>query len=295
MNKTFDSELIINNDGSVYHLHLNPGDLARNIILVGDQERVPKVSKYFDRIELIKNKREFITHTGFIGKERISVISTGIGTDNIDIVLNEIDALFNVDFIEKRPKAKKTKLNFIRIGTTGSIHSQIPIDSFLVSEYALGLDGLLPFYLDYQKVIATDLQDKISQNFPQLHKMCIPYAVKGSAHLINTLAGRLMRGITTSATGFYAPQNRNISLASAMDDYFKQSESFEFEGLKLSNLEMETAGIYGLSQLLGHEAISFNGILANRKTGEFSTSPEETVNRLIELVLENLITNKEKL
>lgn len=288
MNKTFDSELIINNDGSVYHLHLNPGDLARNIILVGDQERVPKVSKYFDSIELIKNKREFITHTGFIGKERISVISTGIGTDNIDIVLNEIDALFNFDFIEKSPKAEKTKLNFIRIGTTGSIHSEIPIDSFLVSEYALGLDGLLPFYLDYEQVISYNLQEKIKQHFPQLNKMCIPYAVKGSEKLINSLAGKLKRGITTSATGFYAPQNRNISLASAMADYFNRSETFEFDGLKLSNLEMETAGIYGLSRLLGHEAISFNAILANRKTGEFSANPEDTVNKLIELVLEKL-------
>lgn len=278
------SEFILNRDGSIYHLALRPDEIADLIITVGDPERVPKVSKYFDKIELKKRRREFVTHTGWLGKRRISVISTGIGTDNIDIVLNELDALANIDFEKKEVKKVHKPLTIIRLGTSGSIQKEIPIDSVLVSKSAIGLDGLLHFYEnDFSKNGLTDaLTDHFggAENFPAR-----PYFAPGSERLFSLFSKNRHTGITATNAGFYAPQGRKLRAQPARTDIVDLLQTFDYQGLRVTNLEMETAGIYGLAKILGHDAISINGILANRPLGQFSTSGEKTVRRMIETVL----------
>jgi len=272
------SELIINPDGSIYHLNLHPEHMADTIITVGDQNRVKQVSKHFDYVETKITKREFTTHTGFIGKKRITVISTGIGTDNIDIVFNELDALANIDFETRAIKPEFRQLDFIRIGTSGAIRKDLEVDSFVVSQYALGLDNLMHFY-QYDK--------PITNSFHHLGKSIglNPYLTMANTDLMEGLATDLPKGITITSPGFYAPQGRQLRGKTAINNLIQQSQLIDIEGLKCTNLEMETAGIYGMSSLLGHRAISFNALLANRISGTFSRQPKVTVERLIELVL----------
>ncbi|GGG45639.1 phosphorylase [Croceivirga lutea] len=283
-----DSELILNADGSIYHLNLLPGDCSETIITVGDQERVGQISKHFDSIELKKGKREFSTHTGWYKGHRISVISTGIGTDNIDIVFNELDALFNIDFTTRKPKSTKTKLKFIRIGTSGAFQKDIAIDSYLLTKKAIGIDALLHFYE------TKDLENKRFKNALHQHlnwaKHTInPYVFDGSNTLSSLFKNTLFKeGCTVTSPGFYGPQGRILQLQPKLKDFFETLSTFEFEGERLTNLEMETAGIYGLAKLLGHEAISLNAILANRANGTFSKTPQETVEKLIVLTLDVL-------
>ena len=283
------SELILNEDGSIYHLNLLPEDLAETVILVGDQNRVPRVSQHFDSLELIKGKREFITHTGWIQNKRISVLSTGIGTDNIDIVLNELDALVNIDLEKREVRKIKKQLDFIRIGTSGAIQPNIPIDSFLVSEYAIGFDNVLHYYQS-KDVRLSDIENAFMNHSRWSAQKSLPYVVKCDPHLLAMFSkAPLITGFTGSNAGFYAPQGRRLRIAPEDVKLNDTLATFEFKGLSLTNLEMETSAIYGLSGLMGHRAISLNAIIANRSTLEFSTAPGKTIDRLIEWTLEKIL------
>ncbi|WP_396634351.1 nucleoside phosphorylase [Maribacter sp. R86514] len=282
------AELVINEDGSIYHLNLLPEDIANTIITVGDPDRVHQVSQHFDTIEVKKGKREFHTHTGHLNGKRISVISTGIGTDNIDIVLNELDALVNVDFQSRTLKEKHTSLNIIRIGTTGAIQPDIPIDSFLISKYSIGFDGLLHFY-EHDKINFPDIEDEFIAHTSWDSYKARPYVLSYSEKLGKLFSdNRIRLGFTATNTGFYGPQQRQLRIKPSQMELMEKLSTFKFKELKLTNLEMETSGIYALAQLLGHEAVSMNCILANRSTGEFSVTPTESVDWLIEFCLNRL-------
>tara|TARA_R110002074_G_scaffold161480_6_gene319495 strand:- start:59442 stop:60308 length:867 start_codon:yes stop_codon:yes gene_type:complete len=282
------AELIINEDGSIYHLNLRPEDLATTIITVGDPDRVSQVSGHFDTIEVKKGKREFVTHTGHKNGKRISVISTGIGTDNIDIVLNELDALVNIDFKTRTLKKNHTALNIVRIGTSGAIQNDIPVDSFLMSEYAMGFDGLLHFY-EHEKINHPQIEDAFIVYTSWDKNKARPYVLKFSEKLGRIFTdNRIRLGFTVTNIGFYGPQQRQLRLKPSQMELMEKLSSFRYESLSLTNLEMETSGIYALSQLLGHEAVSMNCILANRSTGEFSTNPAKSIDKLIKFCLERL-------
>jgi uridine phosphorylase len=279
------TDLILNKDGSVYHLNLLPEDLADDIITVGDPDRVGEVSKHFDKVELRKGKREFITHTGYLGSKRISVISTGIGTDNIDIVMNELDALVNIDLDRRVYLDKLKSLNIIRIGTSGAMQTDIPIDSILVSEYAVGLDALMAFYTyEASREEKAILRAIVSQ--APAFKPLKPYVCAASKLLLRKIGKDLPRGITVTAPGFYAPQGRELRYTKSIPNFIKQLSSISKDNFRLTNLEMETSGIYGLANILGHQAISVNAILASRVKYEFSKNPGKTIDKTIKLVLE---------
>ncbi len=282
------AELILNEDGSIYHLNLLPEDLATTIITVGDPDRVSQVSGHFDSVEVKKGKREFVTHTGHKNGKRISVISTGIGTDNIDIVLNELDALVNIDFKTRSLKKNHTSLKIVRIGTSGAIQNDIPVDSFLMSEYAMGFDGLLHFY-EHENISYVHIEDAFTSYTSWDKNKARPYVLYYSEKLGEIFKdNRIRLGFTVTNTGFYGPQQRQLRLKPSQMELMEKLSSFSYEGHALTNLEMETSGIYALSQLLGHEAVSMNCILANRSTGEFSTNPAKSVDELIKFCLERL-------
>ena len=282
-----DTDLILNSDGSIYHLNLLPEDIASTVITVGDPGRVSAVSKHFDSIEIKKSKREFTTHTGYIGKKRISVMSTGIGTDNIDIVLNELDALVNVDLTTRVAKQQLTSLDIIRIGTSGAIHPDIETGSILISEYALGLDNLMHYYVRNLDGDEHDLQDAAHSYFHHL-KGLSPYVASGSQPLIKKFGNGLSKGFTVTAPGFYAPQGREIRSRTTIPDFVELFSGFRLNDLRLTNLEMETAGIYALAKVLGHRAVSINAILGNRTTFKFSKHPDNVIDNAIEKVIINL-------
>lgn len=283
------SELILNADRSVYHLNLRPGDLAETIILVGDPERVSQVSHRFDTVDFTRARREFITHTGTLGNLRLSVVSTGIGTDNIDIVLNEIDALFNIDFEARQPKQALTRLRLVRIGTSGAIQEDIPVDSFVISEYAMGFDGLLHYY-ESEHLQRADIQYRFLESMQWSVMKAVPYVVAPDPELTELLAsGGVLRGMTATNPGFYAPQGRRLRLPIQQPDWLARMAGFRFDGLRITNMEMETAGILGLAGLMGHRAASLSAILANRANGNFSENPSETIDRLIAHTLEHLV------
>lgn len=279
-----ESELILNAEGSVYHLDLLPDDLAATIITVGDPERVWQVSRYFDRIQIKKSKREFVTHTGTIGGKRLTVISTGIGTDNIDIVLNELDTLVNIDLKTRLPKKELQKLNIIRIGTSGAVQTDIPIDSLLVSSMAFGMDALMHYYKYELSEAETQLLEAFKASLAASSGI-FPYIASADKLLIDRLAADLPKGITNTAPGFYAPQGRQLRALPAHADLMNIMQQFSLNGQRITNLEMETAGIYGLSATLGHRAISFNVILANRATHTFSKQPEKIMDHYIRQIL----------
>jgi len=283
-----ESELIINPDGSIYHLNILPQDLATTIITVGDPDRVSCVTKHFDTIEVSKQKREFKTETGIYKGKRITVISTGIGTDNIDIVFNELDALVNIDFKTRTIKSEHTSLDIIRIGTSGTIQNHIPIDSFLLSELAVGFDSLLHFY-DSKHVQNAKISKAIMQQTDWFEEKSWPYVVAYDEVLgAKFKSDKVINGFTATNVGFYGPQSRVLRLKLEDDKLNDKLAAFNFEGKQITNLEMETAGIYGLSKLLGHKAVSMNAILANRATGEFSENPNELVDDLIVYCLNKL-------
>lgn len=280
------SELLISPGNKIYHLNLAKGDLAETIITVGDPNRVAMVSQFFDEIELKVAKREFVTHTGRIGDKRISVISTGIGPDNIDIVINEVDALFNIDFETRKPLQTQTSVNFIRLGTSGCIQPGVETGSLVVSSHGLGMDNLMHFYGYQEEGVTADIyQDLLKDGFPFPTK---PYLVKGSDHLIHHLAKDLIKGITITAPGFYAPQGRSLRLKSTLDGYIDGLVDFESNGAKITNFEMETSAIYGLSSLLGHHAMSCNVILANRADKTFNTDLNGITLNMIKVMLERI-------
>ena len=276
------SELVLNVDGSVYHLNLLPEDIADKIILVGDPDRVPKVSQFFDKVEIKKNKREFYTHTGVLRGERISVLSTGIGTENIDIVMNELDALVNINLNNKEFHSEKKSLQLFRLGTCGSVNPDIEVDNMLVSENVVGLDGLLHFYSDYH--FEKDFSKKFLSDFPYDNIKPMLYFGECSSELKNLYKDAKYFGNTATFPGFYAPQGRQLRLR-ALDDKFLEV----LNELGISNFEMETSAIYGLAKLLGHRAITVNCVIANRRRGEFSADHHKVERDAIQWVLDRII------
>jgi len=284
------SELILNPNGSVYHLQLLPGQVADTVITVGDSDRVQEITKHFDSIEFTVQNREFKTQTGSYKGKRITVISTGIGTDNIDIVLNELDAVVNIDLKKRDVKKDLTSLDIIRVGTSGSINQEVPLDSFLLSEMAIGFDSLMHFY-DSKGVEEREATQKFIEHTGWFSKKSEPYIIKGSPKLIDIFKSEQTKsGITATNIGFYGPQGRVLRLPLQDPTINNKLASFQYKGLNITNMEMETAGIYGLSKLLGHRAVSLNALIANRVTGEFSQNPKKLVASLIEYSLER-ITN----
>ncbi|MFY0714448.1 nucleoside phosphorylase [Seonamhaeicola sp. NFXS20] len=276
-----ESELILNPDGSVYHLNLKPENIANTIIFVGDQNRVDKISKHFDSVEFKTQKREFKTHTGYYKGKHISVISTGIGPDNIDIVLNELDALVNINLETRQPKEKLTSLNIIRVGTSGSLQKEIPVDAFVLSQYGLDLNGMLHYY-QIETIKNSDIEEAFIKQTNWDANKAKPIVVKNSSTLEKRLeSDKTHKGMTATAGGFYGPQGRVLRLPVHDPELNHNMDTFNYNGLKITNLEMETSAIFGLSKLLGHHAVSLNAIIANRATGNFSENPAKAVEELI--------------
>lgn len=284
-----ESELIINKDGSIFHLHLLPEDIADDILLVGDPGRVEVVASFFDTIELKKHNREFYTVTGTYRGKRVTVISTGIGTDNIDIVVNELDALANIDLKTRTVKKEHKSLNLIRIGTSGSLQADVPVDSFLMSKRSIGFDGLLNFYEGRNEISDLDFEFAFKYHVQWNYLLPSPYVVDASEELIKKLDGdNITKGVTISAPGFYGPQGRKLRLPIIDPDINDKIESFELKGQKITNYEMESSAIFGLSKLLGHQAIALCAIIANRPKGEYSKDYKPVVKELIKTVLDRL-------
>jgi len=283
-----ESELILNPDGSIYHINLKPENIASDIIFVGDQNRVEKITKHFDTIEFTTQKREFKTQTGTYKGKRITVMSTGIGPDNIDIVMNELDALVNIDLKTRTIKPELTSLNIVRIGTSGSLQANIPVDSFVMSQYGLGLDNMLQSYV-IDSICEHEIEEAfITQTNWDLRKGR-PYVVAGSKTLATKLeSNQIFKGFTGTAGGFYGPQGRVLRLAIQDPELNTKMDSFNYNGTKMTNLEMETGAIYGLGKLLGHECLSMNAIIANRANGTFSKNPYKAVDELIEYTLNKI-------
>ncbi len=288
INKIKESELVLNPDGSVYHLKLQPEDIADTIIAVGDMQRVSMISEYFDKIEIEKQNREFLTHTGTIGKKRITVLSTGIGTDNIDIVMNELDALVNINLKTREILPELKKLKIIRLGTSGAVQKDIAVDSIVMSAYGLGFDGLLNYYdtsvLKKPRMLLSEFKKHTQwgRNLPE------PYMNACSSSLARKLGKGLVSGITATASGFYAPQGRELRLKVAYPNFNECMESFKYKDLRVVNYEMETSALYGLGKLLGHDTLTLCAIIANRVAKEFSKDYKKTVKGMVEMVLERL-------
>ena len=281
MHKIEESELIINKRGAIYHIDLRPEELANTIITVGDPGRVKEISKYFDKIEVQQEHREFVSHTGYIGKKRLSVVSTGIGPDNIDIVLNELDALANIDFETRTVKPNLTQLTFIRLGTSGSLQRDIPVDSFVAGTHGLGLDNLLHFY----RFENNDEEQQLYNDFmvhTQLNGTVTPYVATASAALLKHFVDGFHHGITVTCPGFYGPQGRVLRMNLANPNLIDQLTTFRFGNRFISNFEMETSAIYGISKILGHQCLSLNVIVANRVSKQFSKDGAAAVEGLIQ-------------
>ncbi|APY07061.1 phosphorylase [Winogradskyella sp. J14-2] len=284
-----DSELILNPDGSVYHLNLKPENISDTIIFVGDQDRVEKITKHFDSIEFSTQKREFKTQTGYYKDRRITVISTGIGPDNIDIVLNELDALVNIDLKTRKPKTQLTSLNIIRIGTSGSLQADIPVNAFVMSTHGLDINGMLHFY-QIDGISNPEIEDAFIAHTNWDKNKARPIIINNSKYLEKYFESDIMfKGMTGTAGGFYGPQGRVLRLALHDATLNAKLDNFNYKDFRITNFEMETSVIYGLSKLLGHEALSLNAIIANRATGDFSKRPKITVEKLIVYALERIV------
>ncbi|WP_250435929.1 nucleoside phosphorylase [Hanstruepera flava] len=285
-----ESELILNPDGSVYHLNLKPENIANDIIFVGDQDRVEKITKHFDTVTFTTQKREFKTQTGIYKGKPLSVISTGIGPDNIDIVLNELDALANIDLQTRKPKPNLTSLNIVRVGTSGSLQKDIPVDSFVLSSHGLDINGMLHFY-QVKSISNPEIENAFINHTQWSVDKSRPIIINNSEVLENKFfSNQTFKGITATAGGFYGPQGRVLRLPLQDANLNSKIDSFNFDGHRISNLEMETSVIYGLSKLLGHKALSLNAIIANRATGEFSKDPKQVVESLINYTLNKFIS-----
>ena len=282
------SELIINNRGAVYHVNCRPEEIANTIITVGDPDRVQEVSKHFDRIEFKNHHREFVTHTGYIGNKRLSVTSTGIGPDNVDIVMNELDALVNIDLETRMIKDKITSLNIIRVGTCGSLQKDIPVDSFIASTHGLGLDNLLNFY-NHQCTQEESQMLHAFNNHTQLTQgISAPYVNASSVMLMKEFVEEFHQGITVTCPGFYGPQGRVLRMGLAHPQLIDKLTSFNFGNHRILNFEMETSALYGMGKILGHHCLSLSAVVANRISKEFSTDGNAAVEKLILITLENI-------
>ena len=291
MPRIAESEMILNERGAIYHLNLKPDEIGSTVFLVGDPDRVKEVSKHFDKIQYKGEYREFITHTGTIGKKRLTVLSTGIGTDNVDIAINELDALVNIDFASREIKSKTTSLNFIRIGTSGALQPEIPVDNFIASTHGLGIDNLLNFY----RLEQNDEEKQLLHSFvtsTQMHSQVgYPYIAGASGSLIKHFVKDFYQGITVTCPGFYGPQGRILRLGISNPELINRLTQFRFGQHRITNFEMETSAIYGLSRLLGHNCLSLNAVIANRVRKDFSKDGKATVENLIIKVLEIVSEN----
>ncbi len=276
-----ESELVINSDGSIYHLHLKPEHLASFVFTVGDPDRVPLVSQYFDQIDFKIRKREFVTHTGWKNNKRLTVISTGMGTDNVEILLTELDALVNIDLDTRLAKTDKTSLKIVRLGTSGSLQPDIAVGSLLASEIGIGLDTLMLFYPQLQgnQDLAEAVQKELDLSFA-------PYQASASPELLSLAEKEFTKGVTLTCPGFYAPQGRHVLLKPRMEKMLERLAGLEVGGKRLTNFEMETAGYYALGELLGHQMLSLNAIVANRPLKKFDPEAGKTVDGLIRKALE---------
>lgn len=283
------SELMHRKNGSIYHLNLKPGELAETIILVGDPSRVSKVSKYFDRIELRRRNREFVTHTGYIGNFRISVMSTGIGVDNIDIVINEVDALFNIDFASRSIKKNLTHLKFLRLGTCGAASADIPVNQLVLTTSTFGFDGLLGFYQHELNPYEENLLKAIKEHFADLPAVGNAYVAEGSLKMVDHFRPYCLAGITLTCAGFYGPQRRTLRAPLIKTNILELAESFNYKNEKVANLEMETSALYALGRVLSHECCTIDTVVANRITHEVSKVATTAVDNMIKLALEKVV------
>ena len=289
MRRFEESELILNQDGSVFHLHVKPEQLAHKVILVGDPGRVSLVASHFTDIEMEVQSREFHSITGKYQGKRITVASTGIGCDNIDIVVNELDALVNIDFATRTEKAEKTSLEIVRIGTCGGLQEYTPVGTFIVSEKSIGFDGLLNFYAGRNEVCNLALEDAFTKHMHWNPQLCAPYVIEADEELTNRIGGDdMVHGITIACGGFYGPQGRQLRIPLADPDQNAKVESFEYEGMHITNFEMESSALAGLSKLLGHKATTCCMVIANRLIKEANTGYKSTVDNLIKEVLERI-------
>ena len=286
MQRIAESELIINNRGAVYHLNVTPDELANTIITVGDPDRVKEVSKHFDKVEHTLQHREFITHTGYIGNKRISVVSTGIGPDNIDIVVNELDALVNIDFATRSIKPKLTSLHIIRLGTSGSLQADIPVDGFVVSTHGLGIDNLMHFYRHDNNEEEKQLLQAFTTHTQLQDSLSYPYITGAGSQLLKHFVEGYHHGITVTCPGFYGPQGRVLRLGLSNPALIDQLTQFQFGQHRITNFEMETSAIYGLGKMMGHQCLSISAVVANRVKREFSKDGGAAVENLIKKSLE---------
>ena len=289
MERLKESQLIINPDGSIYHLKLKAENIADTIILVGDPGRVPTVSKYFDRIDFRMENREMITHTGEYKGKKLTVISTGIGPDNIDIVINELDALANIDLNTRQINEKHKSINLIRIGTSGAIQEDIPVDSFAVASYGLGLEGVAHFYQETEAVIEQEMTEAFNQHARWPEELAKPYIIKCSSQLEEKLGKDMISGITTTAPGFYGPQGRTLRLQLKHSDLNEKIKNFSYRGLRPINFEMETSALYALGKSLGHKVLTMCAIVANRASEQYSKNPAKPIDELVATVLDRLV------
>jgi len=280
-----ESEFILNKRGAVYHLNLRPEELASTVLTVGDPDRVGKVSQCFDAIEHQVQHREFVTHTGRIGKKRLSVVSTGIGTDNIDIVLNELDALVNIDLTTRTIKPQLSSLTIIRIGTTGALQKDIAVDAWIASTHGLGIDNLLNFYRHEENSEEKELLQSFSTQTQLHHRLAHPYISGGSAALLRHFTDGFHQGITVTCPGFYGPQGRVLRLGLSQPELIDRLTDFTYGRHRITNFEMETAGIYGLGKILGHSCLSLSAVVANRVSRQFSRDGDAAIDGLIRRTL----------
>lgn len=283
------SQLVLNSEGAIYHLNLHPDQLADDIILVGDPGRVDMIAAYFDKIEVQRQNRELVTRTGWFHGKRITVLSTGMGTDNIDIVLNELDALANIDLETRMPKAEHRALNLIRIGTCGALQPEIGVeDTYIATRYAIGLDGLLYFYGKNAEVNETAMRDAFIEQMDYPKDLPMPYVVEGSKELFDRLAEGYIQGVTATAPGFYGPQGRTLRMHLAYPENNRKIEAFSYQGWRVCNFEMESSALYGLGKMMGHHCLTLCVAIANRVTEKFATDYHPYVQKLVVNTLERL-------
>lgn len=291
-----ESELILNEQGGIYHLKLRPEELADTVILVGDQGRVKLISDYFDELEYAGQNREFVTHTGRVGLSRLSVVSTGIGIDNIDIVINELDSLVNIDFATRTIKSEKRSLNLIRLGTSGSLQPDIPVDSFVISSHGIGMDWFFQYYKDVENICERDIQEALNSWIPWEQGMGQAYVVKGDERMLRQIGGNdMIHGMTATASGFYGPQGRVLRLEPRISNLNSLLTNFRFGEHRITNFEMETSALYALGKALGHNCITVCAIIANRFNMTFSEDYHLTIEKLIQKLLERLSYTTEPL
>ncbi|MBQ3709766.1 MAG: nucleoside phosphorylase [Bacteroidales bacterium] len=283
------SQLVLNNEGAVYHLGLHPEELADDVILVGDPGRVDNIAYLFDKIEVKRQNRELWSRTGYYNGKRITVLSTGMGTDNLDIVMNELDALANIDLKTRVPKEQHRTLNLVRLGTSGALQAEIPVeDSYVATRYAIGLDGLLYFYEKNKEVNEIAMRDAFIKQMDYPKDLPMPYVVEGSQELFDRLGKGYFQGITATAPGFYGPQGRTLRMHLAYPENNRKIEAFQYQGWKVCNFEMESSALYGLGKMMGHRCMTICAVIANRVSEKFCVDYHPYVNKLIKNTLDRL-------